>query len=65
MKTLLKIAVDNLRKHGYSATESNVIGYIDIQQPYVIRSGGGVVRTGFDTKSIHHMHVWKYINDSI
>lgn len=62
--TPLELAVKQLQKHGYTATESKAhTGWIDVADPYVIRDGGGAVRTGSNVVTIHGTHIWKFLND--
>ena len=66
MKTLIETAVDNLTKRGFLARESmtrTIGGYIDIADPWVVYSAGGLVEDGSDIKTIHHTQVWDFINE--
>ena len=62
MKTPTEVAIDTLRRYGYSATESTTVGYIDVKDPYVLRNGAGHKGTGFDIVCIHGMHVWEFLD---
>jgi hypothetical protein len=63
MQKRIQAAIEELRKHGYSASESNIGGFIRVADPFVITGGGKVVQTGFDDVQIHHTKVFEFLEE--
>ncbi len=63
MQKRIQAAIEELRKRGYAASESNIGGFIRVSDPFVITGGGKVVQTGFNDIQIHHTKVFEFLEE--
>ena len=64
MKTILEMTVESLQKQGFIASICEEMpGYINVQDPWIIRSANGYQLTGYDLVRIHQTQAWKFAID--